>query len=1338
MRSLLVTLFVLITSVCTHAQVQYQRYGTKGFDAFQAMATAPDGQTWVAGTRDKQGWVVLLDENGQILKEILIRPVAPESEIDILGIDVGENGNLILTGAAKVGATTPVWYGWLAVMDSKGKIFHRKVLEEDVYALKAVQKGNFLYVAGFLNESFKSRRIVYKVNLNLPQPIWKASMNENSMTSINIGAIDVSGDGCTVSWAMERNSTPGFFQETFDKDGKVNLDFEFWETGNSSSIGGGFNYSNYETSPIAIFRDSDKTTWVAYSSWMNKTVILVSFDSKGKLQFRGEYPYNGALSVVSHLRVLKDGQKIIVGANRIFIDTEIVEHPVLLKIDKNGLLQSQRYFDTEKESCRVYAGYQSTGNGYLLLGVIVGDFNTYYSDGMVLFAENSGTSSYKGKLFVDKDNDCNQSTTEKGLQGWMVRLKYPNGKILDESVTNAEGEFTFKQWPGNYVLEVVNKDPSVYRLCETSKPINIGVQGVLVPVSIGVKEQFIPCSDVPVIGVTEPVLVPCSSAYFFIQVENKHSEPTMANQLEVQLDEAYLFLSATMDVSRIGKKLVFDVPSLLPGAIFRIGVQVEVPCAIPYGKALPVHARMVQTPCVDQWQGSLWSLEGKCENGKVVFTLKDKQGNGVTQGLKYEVLRNYFTLDRQSDIVLQNQELQWSKPADGKTYEFRLLGLPENPWGDSVITATVKGCTAHANQLLEDQFCYSQPMPYSQQGVFSIYPVTVLKDRHALLAASPGYGQVNYFSKVQRLDHTLNLPNEMLPKNSSVMVDLQVEGELDPGTFKVIASSANATWQYMGLKTFRIFFDTKVLAQNNQPLQFRFSMHPTRSIKDTFGMYSQTVSLKATYVSDGMSPRFLHRTIATFSPENWMYDPFDSSAISIGGNGSDWPAWALNLPNGDMYLLSTSNTYDLNDEVSLQLHYLDSTASKVRTTIIPTEENSPYQLIGMMSDNSGGVLLVINKTYGNFNLTGQYQLVLVKVNQAGKLVSETVVTPPAGYDFINAISVTEGPNGEQLLLANHRKRSGSGFVDDQFLWEIKEDGSLVDWNAQSLDVRQVVGLTYRKEFVLAYKAVPVTSWSKNYFLLLYNKNNENLWTIPVNTMPRTLIGYSLDEDGTVHLLWREWNKGDPSLGTYIYYIEQVNLNGAIDKVIQLSALGQLPAGIHQFTSVPNQGYMFSGNYYPPGENQSQLFIAATDIEGNVKHLESFGGDAHEDLFQASLVQNNKVVVVGTVSGGNTDQQMVLYKSSIPAILTSTKSISSLAPTITVHPNPASEWLSIHLPEQANEPLRWELLGTDGKQVLEGWLQNSNQRVSLQGLPEGVYLLRFPETSWAAARVVVQR
>ena len=39
---------------------------------------------------------------------------------------------------------------------------------------------------------------------------------------------------------------------------------------------------------------------------------------------------------------------------------------------------------------------------------------------------------------------------------------------------------------------------------------------------------------------------------------------------------------------------------------------------------------------------------------------------------------------------------------------------------------------------------------------------------------------------------------------------------------------------------------------------------------------------------------------------------------------------------------------------------------------------------------------------------------------------------------------------------------------------------------------------------------------------------------------------------------------------------------------------------------------------------------------------------------------------------------------------------------------------------------------------EGWLQGSNESVSLQGLPEGVYLLRFPETSCAAARVVVQR
>jgi len=85
--------------------------------------------------------------------------------------------------------------------------------------------------------------------------------------------------------------------------------------------------------------------------------------------------------------------------------------------------------------------------------------------------------------------------------------------------------------------------------------------------------------------------------------------------------------------------------------------------------------------------------------------------------------------------------------------------------------------------------------------------------------------------------------------------------------------------------------------------------------------------------------------------------------------------------------------------------------------------------------------------------------------------------------------------------------------------------------------------------------------------------------------------------------------------------------------------------------------------------------------------------------------------------------------------------SSGAPFVKLHysifPSPAREHITIELREQPEEPLPFEILSSQGKQMMSGTLRGHRERIALQGWPKGIYFIHF-QISDRTAHLPVRR
>lgn len=91
------------------------------------------------------------------------------------------------------------------------------------------------------------------------------------------------------------------------------------------------------------------------------------------------------------------------------------------------------------------------------------------------------------------------------------------------------------------------------------------------------------------------------------------------------------------------------------------------------------------------------------------------------------------------------------------------------------------------------------------------------------------------------------------------------------------------------------------------------------------------------------------------------------------------------------------------------------------------------------------------------------------------------------------------------------------------------------------------------------------------------------------------------------------------------------------------------------------------------------------------------------------------------------------------VASSTPYVDAVKPhsnVISVFPNPASDLIKIN--GLTENDVEFTILNTEGKLVLNGNINSKNNRVSVVGLPAGIYIIKFPGTAITAQKINVVR
>jgi hypothetical protein len=909
-------------------------------------------------------------------------------------------------------------------------------------------------------------------------------------------------------------------------------------------------------------------------------------------------------------------------------------------------------------------------------------------------------------------------------------------------MTDKEGKFNFKNWPGQYDLEIVPKNNQQYSVCTLTQSTAIRFMESIGDMNFGVGEKALACNEVPLVTMTQPLLVPCESSTIFVQIANRYTTVSASNTLEVKLDPMYKFVSATSNVTQNGNVLLFEVPALMPKEKMTVSIQVSTPCAVPYGKVLPVHARLVQQPCADQWTDALWSVQGKCENGKVVFEVQDDRGIGNTSGLNFEVLRNYFTIERQPRIDLQQNSFQWSIPADGNTYEFRLKGLTAGPWGDSVLTATVTGCTAHADQLVQDQFAYTQPLPYFQKGVFSIYPVVVYHKENNIIPAAAGFSNSRLFTKLQRLDFTLEIQNADFKSSDEVIVDLQFNNTVNLGTIQEIVSNAPASLQYFNNGLLRFIFNTSALIGRKENLFYRFSIESKSSLR--VPNYTALAAVGTVKVKN-KSPFKLSGFVVKQANEMDVVDKGDPKAVYSGGNGKEVMDKVCPIPGGGMYAVGYSYSHSATRSLAEQIFKLDAKGRQVWNKRIPLPKDMGILFLGLVSlpDSSVIVFGKIARNGSAVFFESEFQLYAVHFDPSGNVISNELIREFDLNPYLSASYVYSTSEGENLIHVYDFDVPQTNAIEHAGkLVKISPDGSLdfktyADIPAKGLKQFKKTG----NYFVwLRYDKSPLMHSGVEY-IELYKVGEGLLWAKEKKSLPSNFEDFEVDENGNVYLLIYEIQQSNNTGLQHALVIHKYNPVGDIVFQRKFIEPGISVPWFLDFKYLPGRGFVIAADGFQNPNGPRDVALLSADINFDKSEIAFFGGLLEEEHVGIALQPNNELLLLNNASSNiyAIDHQLGVYHTVLPSLLTtSINNNSQPQPSIIVHPNPAADWLSIVMPEPLVLPQRWELLHTDGVLVQEGVLRDQHQRISLQEVPAGVYLLRMPGTAWAATRVVVQR
>lgn len=448
-------------------------------------------------------------------------------------------------------------------------------------------------------------------------------------------------------------------------------------------------FSNYvTTNQVRCVPTTDSTYWLMHRDSM----YLLNADTQLLQRWQVNLPADFYLTDM----VADDARGLFVLGTQYSFNPTAFSRTYFAHYQADGALIWQETYEAPSAQHSSWAAAKCRDGGFFLTG-------NYAKNGghfsYLIRTDSLGrafTNEVSGHVFWDRNEDCTADISEKGLQGWLLRLESENGELYYAS-TDSLGAYQIGAGVGEHRLSVLM--PNGLWAASCVQNVLVAFAGPFQARTIDFPVRNTAFCPLPRVNAGVDYWLSCSDNTLVLQYANSGSAVAENAAITLTLDTLLQVTGATRPYTQIGPHAwAFPLGDLDPLADSTFQVSVWADCSADVlNRTLCATAEITpNAPCIAPLNGPLLIVEGACEGDSVRFYVRNI-GLPMTTTQSYIVVEDDLVLFPLAGLLQLDagEELELSFPANGATWRLEVQqasGVPE--WlSDPQVAAVVEGCS---------------------------------------------------------------------------------------------------------------------------------------------------------------------------------------------------------------------------------------------------------------------------------------------------------------------------------------------------------------------------------------------------------------------------------------------------------------------------------------------------------------------------------------------------------------------------------------------------------------------------------------------------------------------
>jgi hypothetical protein len=437
---------------------------------------------------------------------------------------------------------------------------------------------------------------------------------------------------------------------------------------------------------------------------------------------------------------------------------------------------------------------------YLVAGTqwkVVGTQNIYDAT-LSKVSDISNQNFINGRVFLDKNNDCNYNTGDQNLSEWIIQLNDGTKRFFATSDKN--GSFSANVPKGNYSINAVLPN-EYFKACTP-----IGIASVLnndtIVLNFAMQPQTIKCPQLRV-NMTTPKLAACSESEYCVSYINDGTDAAANAYIIMDFDKAMTFKNSSILATKLSNTSYrFELSTLDIGQKGSFKVKTLLRCdSLQTQQVVSATAHIYpNTSCLAppaNWSGAKLDINARCDVDSVRFEVKNTGISPMGVPIQSIVEEDILMLQIKPIKLKVSEAIKFNFPRNGKTYRITMPQEANYPYPSNP-TAFVEGCGTNPNGGISTGFVTM--FPEDEAAKFRDIDCQELGKTFAVSEKESfpkGINTAHFVAKNTEIEYMIRFQNSFLDSTNTLVIYDTLSTLLNPATLEMGTSSHPYSWELL-------------------------------------------------------------------------------------------------------------------------------------------------------------------------------------------------------------------------------------------------------------------------------------------------------------------------------------------------------------------------------------------------------------------------------------------------------------------------------------------------------------------------------------------------------------